>query len=303
MSINAHPELPEFDYIRPGDLQEASRFLAEHAGEARPLLGGTDIFVRMRDGRWHDRYLVDIKALDGLDEVHVEPGGSQRPAGLVIGAAATMNRVARAPETATCYPALAAAIRSVASYQLRNRATIVGNICNDSPAGDTIGACLALGGELSVHGVDGWRTEALATFFIGPGQTILKPGDVVTELFLPLPPAGSQGAYLKLGRNTLGDLAIVGVTVMAWPDPAQPGGYTWRIVLASVAPVPLPVVEAQDSLARQTPSQEAFHLAAQMAAAACSPIDDVRGSAHYRRAMARQLTEKGLNQVWKQLQR
>lgn len=297
MSINAHPELPAFDYVRPGTVEEASRFLAEHVGEARPLLGGTDIFVRMRDGHWHDRYLVDVKRLEGVNQVRFEA------AGLTIGAGVNMNRVAAVPEVQNCYPALAAAIRSVASFQLRSRATIVGNICNASPAGDTIGACLALGGVLTVHGVNGWREEPLAAFFKGPGKTVLQPGDIVTSIFLPMPPEGAQGTYLKLGRNTWSDLSIVGVTVMGWPDAALASGYAWRIAMASVAPTPLLAVEAQEYLALHTPAAESFHAAARLAAAASTPIDDVRGSAKYRKAMARQLTEKGLNQVWERLNR
>ncbi len=150
MSLDAHPELPEFDYIRPASLQEASRFLAEHAGEARPLLGGTDIFVRMRDGFWHDRYLVDVKKLDGTDELRFDPVD-----GLTIGAGVNMNRIMAHPAVQQHYPALAEACRWVATYQLRTRATVVGNICNASPAGDTIGACLLYDGVLKVHGVVG----------------------------------------------------------------------------------------------------------------------------------------------------
>jgi len=140
MTLNAHPELPEFDYIRPASLMEASQFLAEHAGEARPMLGGTDIFVRMRDGFWHEKYLVDVKHLDGSGDIRFDP-----VAGLTIGAGVNMNRVIASPQVKQHYPLLAEACRSVASYQLRTRATIVGKICNASPAGDTIGACLLLG--------------------------------------------------------------------------------------------------------------------------------------------------------------
>ena len=189
MTTDAHPEIPEFDYIRPASLEEASRFLAEHAGEARPMLGGTDIFVRMRDGFYHDRYLVDIKKLDGTNELRFDPA-----AGLTIGAGVNMNRIMALPAVQQYYPALAEACRWVASYQLRTRATVVGNICNASPAGDTIGACLLYDGVLKVHGLGGdgkrgqWRDEPLASFFLGPGKTVLRPGDIVTSLQLPLPP-------------------------------------------------------------------------------------------------------------------
>jgi carbon-monoxide dehydrogenase medium subunit len=296
MSIDAHPELPVFDYIRPSSLAEASRFLAQHPGEARPLLGGTDIFVRMRDGIWKDPYLVDVKRLDGMGELRYDPAQ-----GLTVGAAVNMNRVLRSPEVQQHYPLLAEACRSVASYQLRTRATIAGNICNASPAGDTIGACLALGGVLTVHGVDGYREEPLAGFFLGPGKTRLKSGDIVTAVHFPPPRAGSAGKYIKLGRNTKSDLAIVGVTVLGYPDAGTSSGYRFHVVLASVAPTPLTAAAAQETLSAYPAGAEVFKQAARLAEEACSPIDDVRGSARYRKAMVRKLTERALNSIWTSL--
>jgi CO/xanthine dehydrogenase FAD-binding subunit len=291
-----HPALPEFDYIRPASLAEASQFLAQHPGEARPFLGGTDVFVRMRDGFLSPRYLVDVKYLDGTRDLLFDP-----QSGLTIGAAVNMNQVAASPDVQAYYPLLVQACNSVASYQLRTRATIVGNICNASPAGDTIGACLLLDGVLHIHGVNGPRQELLAKFFLGPGKTTLKPGDIVTALHLPLPPKGIQGAYLKLGRNKLSDLAIVGVTVVACRDASLKSGYRFRVALASVAPVPLEAVQVQAYLAENAINPETLHQAAQLAADACSPIDDVRGGARYRKAMVRNLTRKGLEQVWRTL--
>jgi carbon-monoxide dehydrogenase medium subunit len=133
MITHTHPTLPEFDYIRPESLVEASQFLAQHPNEARPFLGGTDVFVRMRDGFLAPKFLVDLKSLDGTNDMLYDP-----EAGLTLGAAVNMNRVIASPEVRTNYPILVEACRSVASYQLRTRATVVGNICNASPAGDTI---------------------------------------------------------------------------------------------------------------------------------------------------------------------
>jgi len=296
MSIDAHPELPVFDYVRPASLVEASRFLAQHTGEARPLLGGTDIFVRMRDGIWRDKYLVDVKRLDGTADMHFDP-----QQGLTLGAGVNMNRVLSSVEVQQHYLLLAEACRSVASYQLRTRATVVGNICNASPAGDTIGACLALGGVLKVHGVDGYRQVPLTGFFLGPGKTTLKSGDIVTSVQFPALPAKCAGKYIKLGRNTKSDLAIVGVTALGYPDPGLSSGYRFQVVLASVAPVPLVVAEVQDYLGTHPAGPEAFKQAARLAESACDPIDDVRGSARYRKAMVRKLTEKALISIWTDL--
>lgn len=296
MSINAHPELPEFDYIRPATLMEASRFLADHPGEARPLLGGTDIFVRMRDGVWKDRFLVDVKHLDGTDQLSYDSHS-----GLVIGASVNMNRVIAAEAVQTNYRLLAEACRSVASYQLRTRATIVGNLCNASPAGDTIGACLVLGGVLNIHGAGGPRRESLEDFFLGPGMTRLQPGDIVTSIQLPPPPPGAAGIYLKLGRNTWSDLSIVGVTVYAYAKAGVPSGYRFQLALASVAPVPLLVPAVESYLADHPISQQAFVQAARLAQESCVPIDDVRSSARYRKAMVRTLTRQALEKTWDRL--
>jgi CO/xanthine dehydrogenase FAD-binding subunit len=298
MITHTHPTLPEFDYIRPETLAEASEFLAQHYNEARAFLGGTDIFVRMRDGFLFPKFLVDVKYLEETNNLRFNP-----EAGLTLGAAVNMNRVIASPEVREYYPLLAEACRSVASYQLRTRATIVGNICNASPAGDTIGACLVLDGVLHIHGTSGLRQEPLATFFLGAGKTTLKPGDIVTAVSFPLPPRGCAGTYLKLGRNKLSDLSIVGVTVLGNPDPGLPSGFRFRIVLASVAPVPLVAAEAEAHLSERAVTSESLHQAARLASEASTPIDDVRGSAHYRKLMVRNLTEMALIEVWKKMEK
>jgi CO/xanthine dehydrogenase FAD-binding subunit len=298
MAINSHPTLPEFDYIRPETLADASQFLAQHPAEARPFLGGTDVFVRMRDGFLTPKFLVDVKNLDGTNDLRFDP-----QAGLSLGAAVNMNRVIASPDVRSHYPLLAEACRSVASYQLRTRATVVGNICNASPAGDTIGACLVLDGALHIHGMGGPRQEPLAAFFLGPGKTSLKPGDIVTAIHFPLPPKGCTGTYLKLGRNRLSDLSIVGVTELGTPDAGLRSGFRFRLALASVAPVPLIVPEVEKYLAEHAITPETIDDAARLASEACAPIDDIRGSARYRKLMVRNLTHRALSEVWKKLEK
>lgn len=296
MTFDTHPALPEFEYIRPATLAEASDFLSRHPDTARPFLGGTDVFVRMRDGFVKPEFLVDVKNLDGTNELRFDP-----QAGLTIGAAVNMNRVAASPDVQEHYPLLAEACRSVASYQLRTRATIIGNICNASPAGDTIGACLVFDGILQVHGVNGLRQDPLSAFFKGPGKTTLKPGDIVTAIHLPLPPNGCVGRYVKLGRNQLSDLSIVGITALGYKDSTCSSSYRFRLALASVAPVPLMPVEVETYLANNPITPDAIHEAARLAYEACSPIDDVRGSARYRKQMVRNLSTKALTEVWKNI--
>ena len=295
--INPHPGLPELEYVKPTSLVEASKFLAEHEGVSKPFAGGTDSFVRLRDGVLKLDYLVDVKGLKETQGISFDSKN-----GLTIGASVTMNQVATHPEVQKHYPNLVVAANSVASYQLRNRATIIGNICNASPAGDTIGTCLVLDGVLKVHGTSGMRDVPLNTFFLGPGRTVLKPGDVVVGIQLPVPPKGLVGTYKKLGRNIIGDLSIVGVTVAAYPCKETKSGIRFRIALASVAPVPFESFKAEAVLAGAAKiTDEVIAEAANAAMESVTPIDDVRGSAQYRKHMVRNLTREALTEVWKGL--
>jgi carbon-monoxide dehydrogenase medium subunit len=294
--ITAHPGLSEFDYIKPTTLEEASAFLAQHTGEARAFIGGTDTFVRMRDGAWQDKYLVDVKGLPGMNDLKFDPAK-----GLTVGAAVNMNRLIASPEVNEHYPVLAEAAHTVASYQLRTRATIAGNICNASPAGDTIGSGLVYDAKIHVHGIDGDRVESLRAFFKGPGKTTLNPGDIVTAVEYPLPTQGAQGKYIKLGRNAIGDLAIVGVTAFGYPDGAAASGYRFFVALASVAPTPLLLDMAL--LSEKPISEATINEAAEIAMNSVKPIDDVRGSARYRSLMVRNMTRKALTDVWEKLKK
>lgn len=292
MSREAHPALPEFEYIKPKSLEEASQFLAGHAGISRPFLGGTDTFVRLRDGAWKEtEYLVDVKGLEGMHDLQYSASG------LMIGAAVSMNKVSRDSAVKEHYPLLAEACDTVAAYQLRSRATIVGNICNASPAGDTIGACILYGGILNVYGAAGIFQVPLDGFFKGPGKTSLQPGDIVVSLQLPVPPEGFAGKYIKLNRNKSSDLAIVGVTAAAYPNSENRSGMTVRVALASVAPIPL-VVDAVEAFFKEQPlTEENILAAAKIAMDSCTPIDDVRGTARYRKSMVKNLTKQALLSV------
>ena len=215
---------------------------------------------------------------------------------VTIGSAVTYSEMLDGP-LATLVPALSDAARTVGSPQIRNLATIGGNVCNASPAGDTIGACLAYQGVLHVHGTQGVRQEPLSTFFKGPGRTVLTPGDIVTAVSLPLPPPKNAGKYIKLGRNTKSDLSIVGVAVLGYVDASAPSGFRFRLALASVAPTPLVPLQAEKILAEKPLSVDTMAEAAQAAMDACNPISDVRGSARYRKYMVRNLVLQAVQAV------
>jgi carbon-monoxide dehydrogenase medium subunit len=278
--------------------------LEKHGEAARLLMGGTDLFVRMRDGSLRPQVVVDVKHLPGMRDVVYD-----ERAGLTVGAAATMNEIARHPDVQAHYPLLAEAAESVASYQLRNRATLGGNLCNGSPAADTGPATLVLGGRIVLYspspstgsGQCGEREVEAGKFFLGPGETAMQAGEFMTAVRFPTPPASSAGRYLKLGRNRAGDLSIVGVAIFGFPDGTAHSGYRFRIALASVAPVVLRPLEAEEVLAENPPGEETFALAAEKAMEAASPITDVRATGAYRKAMVRALTLRGLQEVWERL--
>jgi CO/xanthine dehydrogenase FAD-binding subunit len=152
-----------------------------------------------------------------------------------------------------------------------------------------------------LHGPHGAREVPAGEFFVGPGETALQVGDLVTAIRYPVPPAGAAGRYLKLGRSQVGDLAIVSAAVFGFPDGMAPSGYRFHIALGSVAPVVVRVADAESLLAESPPGEQTFALAAEKAVSAAQPIDDVRASAAYRREMVRALTLRGLRAVWGEL--
>jgi carbon-monoxide dehydrogenase medium subunit len=282
--------------VRASASDEVVRLLDQSGEAARLLMGGTDLFVRMRDGVLTPKLVIDVKHLPGMQDLSYD---AQR--GLTVGAAATLNRVARHPDVLAHYPLLAEAANSVASYQLRNRATLGGNLCNASPAADLAPASLALDAQIVLWGPDGKRVVPADAFFLGPGRTDKGPAEYVMAVHYPVPPEGCVGTYLKLGRNRIGDLALVSVAVLGYRDGVSSGA-RFRIALGAVGPVPLRATQAEAVLAVQPPGEDGFSLAADQALEAASPIDDVRSSAEYRRAMVRNLTLRGLRAVWEGLE-
>jgi carbon-monoxide dehydrogenase medium subunit len=294
--------LQPFDYIIPKDHAEASALLAA-GGAVRPFMGGTDFLIRARGGFIKPERVVDLKGLSGMREIR--PGND---GWLVIGAACTMNQVAGHPLVQAGYDLLVQACNAVASYQLRNRATVGGNCCNASPAADTAPALYCLDAVAETYGPDGARRIPIAQFFTGPGKTALRPGEFLTALHLPPAPAGARGAFNKLGRTKVGDISMVSVAVYGWTE--DEGRKTkdeighssfvirrhWAIALGAVGPTPLRAPEAEAALAEDA-SPASVKRAADLAAAAARPIDDIRATAAYRRAMVEVLTRRGIEAV------
>ncbi|MBN1773107.1 MAG: FAD binding domain-containing protein [Deltaproteobacteria bacterium] len=253
---------------------EATALWAE-VPDAYYLAGGTDLLIQMRLGRRSPARLIDLKRIPGLSAIEVRGDGA-----LSIGACVPLGVIAAHPEVRARYPLLAECCLAVGSYPVRNRATMAGNVCNASPAADTAAALLALEAAVEASGPNGDVVLPLAGFFQGPGKTVLPAGALVTALVLPAKAAGCRGSFHRLSRRRGVDLATLGVLVGRH---AAGGAGAHRVVLTAVAPTPLRVPAAEALLDRQGAAAAAQ--AAEAARAACKPIDDVRGTAQYRREM------------------
>lgn len=284
-----------FDYVQPQSLADASALLLNTNGAARVCAGCTDLLIRIERGFFHPTALVDIKALPGMQELRVEADGS-----LTIGAAVTMNQVATSQAVQQGWPLLAEGCGAVASYQLRNRATVGGNLCNASPAADSGPALICYGASVTIYGSNGARSLPLEQFFTGPGRNALQPGELLTAIHVPAPAPGHSGHFLKLGRTTVGDISVMNVAVLGWPDAAASSGSSWRIALGSVAPTIIRAPEAERLLSEDT-SPAGLEAASQAAAAAARPIDDIRATAAYRVDMVRVLTRRGAERVLEEI--
>lgn len=287
----AQPGLPAFDYECPDTYEGVYHALTNGTDGSVPLSGGTDLFVQMRDGVKTPNVLVDVKSLPDIYGVEEVDGG------LRIGAATQLNVIGEHALVKKHFPILSQAIETIASYQLRNRATLGGNLCNASPAADTAPTMLVLEATMVIAGPDGERELPVTKWFHGPGAHDLKKGEILKAVFLPFQPEGTTGTYQKLGRNASGDLAIVGVAGLAIPDKKQASGKEVRLALASVAPTPIRVPKAEKLLNEKGMTKETIKEAAELAMDAAKPIDDTRASAAYRNAMVRSYTMKVLERL------
>lgn len=275
----------DLDYLAPATVDDAVALRANSPASTF-LLGGTDLLPQMRAGRKSPETLIDLKRIPELCEVRENPDG-----GLTIGAAVPLADVETHPLVLARFPLLADCVKTVGAWPLRQRATLAGNVCNASPAADTAVALLALDAVVNVASTTGRLAMAVSELFLGPGQTALMPGDLVTEVVLPGAAAGFRGSYQRLSRRKGMDLATVGVLV-GKRDGAPAG---WRVALAAVAPTPLRLRAVEELLAAKGAS--AAREAAEAAVAACRPITDLRGSAEYRREMVGVLVRRGVESL------
>ncbi len=254
---------------------------------AKPLAGGTDLLVQNKEGRRADETLLSLKRLPTLHGVSTAEQGAR------IGAATKVGRIAADPAIRTTFTALAAGANLIGSIQIRNMATIGGNICNASPSADTAPPLLVLDAEAVIEHAGGERVVPLVEFFEGPGRTVLAPGELLTAVHVPAPPARTGSAYLRHTPRAWMDIAFVGVAAAITLDDA--GRVTRaRIALGAVAPTPVRAVNAEQALIGQRLDEELIRQVGELAAGDASPIDDLRASAEYRRHLVRVLTARAL---------
>jgi carbon-monoxide dehydrogenase medium subunit len=278
----------EIDYAAPQTVAEAVALLALHGDRARPFAGGTDLLVQVREGRRDIDLLIDLKHISEVIELKYD-----EKAGLRIGAAVPCCQIYEFKE-AKRYPALIDAASLVGGVQIQNRASLGGNLCNASPAADSIPALIAHEAICVIAGAKAMREIPVEQFCTGPGRTVLARGEILLSLRLPPPKKQSGAAYLRfIPRNEM-DIAVVGVGASVNLDASKTECVAARIGLAAVAPTPLFVREAGSALVDGALTEAHIEKAAALAQAAAKPISDMRGDAEYRKHLVGVLTKRAL---------
>lgn len=265
--------------------------LQEHGAEAYVLAGGTDLIVRMRLGHWRPRVVIDVKRVRGLTSAIEEADGALR-----VGALTTMSQLIRDPRVAQRFPALTEAAKVVGSVQIRNRATLAGNICNASPAADTAPPLLVYGAVVNVASTAGGRSVPLAEFFVAPGKTVLRRGEIVESIDLPLPARRSGAAFGRITRRRGVDLATINLCCRVEESSATCFAY------GAAGPRPFLVRDETGALARRDGGEAERTAAIERLVAQASPISDIRGSREYRIAMLRVMSRRTLDTAWSRLE-
>ena len=279
-----------FNYLEPATIKEAVSLLSKYDGKARAIAGGTDLLVQIRGKTIKPEYVVDIGYIPGLDYINYD-----EKQGLSIGALATIRAIEKSDKLCRIYPVISQAAGLLGSVAIRNVATIGGNLCNAAPSADTAPPLIGLSARARIIGPGGERLVSLEDFFTGPGETVLKAGELLLEIQVPVPPPGTRGVYLKHGRSAV-DLATVGVAVVM---ALESGGVCRdvKIVLGAVAPTPMRAKKAEGVLRGKKVEPALVEEAAQVASGEAQPITDVRASAEYRKEMVKVFTRRAIGQI------
>jgi CO/xanthine dehydrogenase FAD-binding subunit len=291
-------KLKEFLYFEPTTLAEAIRILTEQGSHAYPLAGGTDILVRMKRCEIMPSALVNLKRIEGLNQIK---NGSEK--GISIGALTSISAIEQSPLVRSAYPVLSESASVLGSPSIRNLASLGGNVGRASPASDMTPSLIVLKANVFVEGPQGRREVEVETFFSGPGKTILSSGEVITSFFIPGMAKSSGAAYFKLGRTAGIDCCLVGAAASLTLSGKGNEVKEARIALSAVAPVPLRGKRTEEVLLSGSLTEGRIKEAARVAAEESSPITDFRGSASYRQEMVRVLTYRAISRALEQAHR
>ena len=279
--------MTDIRYLAPPTLDEAVSAFAAAEGAARILAGGTDLLVQMRAGNVRPGTIIDIKKITELMSIEATAEG-----GFVVGAAVAGAVLAEHPRFGLVWPGVLEAITLIGSTQVQGRASPGGNLCNASPAGDSVPAMVAAGAVVTVQGPKGRRQMPVEAVPAGPGRTNLAPGEIVVSFTLPPRPAHSGDAYLRMIPRTEMDIAVVGLGVsLTLTDGVCTAA---RVGLGAVAPTVLLVADAAAALIGSRLDDAALEAAAAACRAACKPIDDKRGTIVYRTKVAGVLLKRAV---------
>lgn len=275
-----------FDYAAPTSLNEAVAVLASQNGNASILSGGTDLLAAMKDGKGEPSVIVDVKKIDELNVLNLDASG------LTIGAAVPCHILNSSELVRDNYPALHDSSSLIGGTQIQGRATFGGNLCNASPAADSIPNLIAHKAVANIFGPNGHRSVPVEDFCTGPGSSVLEVGELLVSMSLPTPPAGFGAGYLRfIPRNEM-DIAVVGagVSVVLDGDTVVEG----RVSLGAVAPIPLFVQECSDAMAGQALSEALITEVGRLAEQAAKPISDMRGTVAQRKHLSNVLTRRAM---------
>ncbi len=266
-------------YHSPTTVDDAVALLAAQNGDCRVLAGGTDLLVRMRSGFAEPDAVLDIKRIEGMRDIVREHGGFR------IGAAVSGAEMAENADLVAAWPGVVEAAGLIGSTQIQGRATMAGNLCNASPAADSVPAMVAAGALVRIAGPNGPRDVPVADVPTGPGTTSLADGEFVTSIFLPARPERASDAYLRFIPRTEMDIAVVGCGVSVTLD-ANGTCTDARVALGAVAPTVIEVPEAAEALIGTTLDDAAMEAVAAACSSAATPISDKRGTVEFRTHVA-----------------
>ena len=274
-------------YESPKTTKEAVTLLSKEKGKAYVLAGGTDLLVRLRMDMIDPDLMIDIKRIPAMNEI------KKTATGFKIGGAVSGRQLGASKALAKAWPGVVEATNLIGSDQIQGRCTMVGNLCNASPAADSVPAMIAAGAKAVVVGNAKRRTVAVENIVTGPGQTSLAEGEIVEAITLPKRPAKSGDAYLRFIPRTEMDIAVVGVAVSLTCKRGVIDSA--RVSLGAVAPTPLLVKEAAAAIIGTKLDKEALENLAAACSAACNPIEDKRGTVEYRVRVAGVLAKRAAN--------